>query len=94
MKQGEPTHLVLRGVQCDHERALCALWRRPLLTRATCDVVDRLAVRVAQLDHLAAAHVLQLRLELKVPPIDADNPRPIASSVAADLRQRVLALPE
>lgn len=42
----------------------------------------------------AAAHVLQMRLSLKVPPIDADNPRPIASSVAADLRQRVLALPE
>ena len=42
----------------------------------------------------AAAHVLQMRLSLKAPPVDADNPRPIPSSIAADLRQRVLALPE
>ena len=42
----------------------------------------------------AAAHVLQQRLELRACPIDPENPRPIAPSAAAALRQLVLALPE
>ena len=42
----------------------------------------------------AAAHVLQLALELPQCPIDAENPRPIPQALAAQLRQRALALPE
>jgi hypothetical protein len=42
----------------------------------------------------AAAHMLQRTLELPQCPIDAENPRPIPQALAAQLRQRALALPE
>ena len=71
-----------------------ALLRRPSRA-ALLELVAMLAAPAsANAQRQAAAHVLQQKLELRECPIEAENPRPISSSAAAALRQRVLALPE
>ena len=71
-----------------------ALLRRPSRA-ALLELVAMLAApSSANAQRQAAAHVLQQKLELRECPIEAENPRPISSSAAAALRQRVLALPE
>ena len=71
-----------------------ALLRRPSRA-ALLELVATLAAPAsANAQRQAAAHVLQQKLELRECPIEAENPRPISSSAAAALRQRVLALPE
>ncbi len=69
---------------------------RPQASRAALlDLVAQLASPASgSAARQAAAHVLQIRLGLSSAPVNAENPRPISSSIATELRQRVLTLPE